>query len=469
MFTSGCTGALKLLSDSFPFTPDVTSLPSKDSKNVRQISTTSGAHEEIATHKKHVWYQGSEGDCITAPQEFWSSGQSVFCYLEDNHTSVVGMREVAARRGAGLACVTREDVLSSASNVTGVGGDTLKPGVGGDTLKPGVGGDTLKPGVGGDTLKPGVGGNTLKPEDIETAQCQKEDGSAGNNMFETRPHTSPDFTRRSDVYHLFAYPAQSNFSGHKYPLSWTRDVPSGGVVLRGMEGLLGAWLVLLDAAAYVPTSPLDLASFPAHFVTLSFYKMFGFPTGLGALLVRQDVTHLLHKDYYGGGTVLASISRKNFHIAKPQLHERLGDPKRGKKGGGRGAIFMEGGGVPYLWEGRGAIFMGGEGCHIYGGECHICGRGRGPYLWEGEGCHIYGRGGVPYLWRRVPYLWRRVPYLWEGEGAIFMGGEGCHIYGGECHIYGGECHICGRGRGPYLWEGEGCHICGRGRGCHICG
>ena len=335
VFTSGCTGALKLLSDSFPFTPDVTSLPSKDSKNVRQISTTSGAHEEIATHKKHVWYQGSEGDCITAPQEFWSSGQSVFCYLEDNHTSVVGMREVAARRGAGLACVTREDVLSSASNVTGVGGDTLKPGVGGDTLKPGVGGNTLKPGVGGDTLKPGVGGNTLKPgvggntlkpEDIETAQCQKEDGSAGNNMVETRPHTSPDFTRRSDVYHLFAYPAQSNFSGHKYPLSWTRDVPSGGVVLRGMEGLLGAWLVLLDAAAYVPTSPLDLASFPAHFVTLSFYKMFGFPTGLGALLVRHDVAHLLHKDYYGGGTVLASISRKNFHIAKPQLHERLGGP-----------------------------------------------------------------------------------------------------------------------------------------------
>jgi molybdenum cofactor sulfurtransferase len=47
------------------------------------------------------------------------------------------------------------------------------------------------------------------------------------------------------------------------------------------------WKILLDAAAFVPTQPLDLSVFPADFVTISFYKMLGFPTGLGALIVRS--------------------------------------------------------------------------------------------------------------------------------------------------------------------------------------
>lgn len=39
------------------------------------------------------------------------------------------------------------------------------------------------------------------------------------------------------------------------------------------------WFVLLDAASYVATNPLDLSVYPADFVAVSFYKMFGFPTG----------------------------------------------------------------------------------------------------------------------------------------------------------------------------------------------
>lgn len=32
------------------------------------------------------------------------------------------------------------------------------------------------------------------------------------------------------------------------------------------------WLVMVDAAAYVPTQPLDLSQVPVDFVDLSFYK-----------------------------------------------------------------------------------------------------------------------------------------------------------------------------------------------------
>jgi selenocysteine lyase/cysteine desulfurase len=90
---------------------------------------------------------------------------------------------------------------------------------------------------------------------------------------------------------LFAFPAQSNFSGVRHPLSWVRTAQARG------------YRVLLDAAAYVPTSRLSLAETPADFVALSFYKMFGYPTGVGALIVRRDAIPLLKRSYFGGGTV----------------------------------------------------------------------------------------------------------------------------------------------------------------------
>ena len=47
------------------------------------------------------------------------------------------------------------------------------------------------------------------------------------------------------------------------------------------------WDVLLDAAAFVPTNRLDLEAVQPDFVDVSFYKMFGYPTGVGCLLVRD--------------------------------------------------------------------------------------------------------------------------------------------------------------------------------------
>lgn len=55
------------------------------------------------------------------------------------------------------------------------------------------------------------------------------------------------------------------------------------------------YLVLLDAAAFLPTHSLDLTAHPADFVVASFYKMFGFPTGLGALVLRTELVPHLNK------------------------------------------------------------------------------------------------------------------------------------------------------------------------------
>ena len=226
VFTAGCTASLKLLAESFPWNagPSVT--------------------------KGNFTYTGDlTRDSVEVPVDH---RQSLFCCLEDNHTSVIGIREIALERGADVVCFREQDITQSNDSCINI---------------------------------------------------QKSD---------------------KKLCHLLAFPAQSNFSGRKYPLQWVNDIPSGKVVIKDLKWpiISGDLLILLDAASLVSTSPLDLTLFPAHFVTVSFYKMFGFPTGLGALLVRNDCADLLQKSYFGGGTVSASISKAKFHIPRPVLCER---------------------------------------------------------------------------------------------------------------------------------------------------
>ena len=104
---------------------------------------------------------------------------------------------------------------------------------------------------------------------------------------------------------LFAFPAQSNFSGVKHPLDLVDEAHAHG------------WHVLLDAAAYVPSNALDLRRVQPEFVTVSFYKMFGYPTGVGCLLIRRDALPILRRPWFAGGTVnFASVHAKR-HLLSP--------------------------------------------------------------------------------------------------------------------------------------------------------
>jgi len=104
---------------------------------------------------------------------------------------------------------------------------------------------------------------------------------------------------------LFAFPAQSNFSGVKHPLDLVAKARSKG------------WQVLLDAAAFVPTSPLDLSAVQPDFVALSFYKMFGHPTGVGALLIRREALPTLKRPWFAGGTVNFASVQGQAHVLSP--------------------------------------------------------------------------------------------------------------------------------------------------------
>ncbi|KFM23986.1 Molybdenum cofactor sulfurase [Auxenochlorella protothecoides] len=111
---------------------------------------------------------------------------------------------------------------------------------------------------------------------------------------------------------LFAFPMESNFHGVRYGLELVNAVQACAA-----DGEHPAWRVLLDAAKGAGTGPPDLAAHPADFVALSYYKLFGYPTGLGALLVRNDVLPLLRKTYFGGGAVGASAHDAPFHSLRP--------------------------------------------------------------------------------------------------------------------------------------------------------
>ncbi|OEK00290.1 hypothetical protein BFP97_01630 [Roseivirga sp. 4D4] len=110
---------------------------------------------------------------------------------------------------------------------------------------------------------------------------------------------------RRGLNKLFAFPAQSNVSGVKHDLSWISKAQEQG------------WDVLLDAAAFVPSDELDLQVYQPEFVSLSFYKIFGYPTGLGALLIKKTAYDKLQKPSFAGGTItIVSVQGDGHYLEK---------------------------------------------------------------------------------------------------------------------------------------------------------
>jgi selenocysteine lyase/cysteine desulfurase len=111
---------------------------------------------------------------------------------------------------------------------------------------------------------------------------------------------------------LVAFPAQSNFSGVQHPLDLVTKARALG------------FDVLLDIAAYIPSRALSLRQCPADFAALSFYKLFGYPTGLGALVARRDALSRLRRPWFAGGTVMYASVAADTHLLRPQ-HEGFED------------------------------------------------------------------------------------------------------------------------------------------------
>ncbi|BFU20793.1 molybdenum cofactor sulfurase, putative [Entamoeba histolytica HM-1:IMSS-B] len=109
------------------------------------------------------------------------------------------------------------------------------------------------------------------------------------------------------THHLIAFPGEDNFNGAKFPLDWICKINS-------LSNNKHKFHVLLDAAALVPSAKLDLTKYHPDFVSISFYKMFGFPTGVGCLIIKKEVAKELKISYFGGGTVVMAAADRDWKV-----------------------------------------------------------------------------------------------------------------------------------------------------------
>ncbi|CAB5392451.1 unnamed protein product [Rhizophagus irregularis] len=130
---------------------------------------------------------------------------------------------------------------------------------------------------------------------LETINPKNIQGVTENDVEEmiNNPPVNDESEDDEITYNLFAYPAQ----------------------------------FLLDAAAYVPSAQLSLADKETSpdFICLSFYKMFGFPTGLGALIIKSELNPILRKGYFGGGTTNSVVYDKTWQVFSEDIATRYED------------------------------------------------------------------------------------------------------------------------------------------------
>ncbi|QCD85590.1 molybdenum cofactor sulfurase isoform X3 [Vigna unguiculata] len=203
----------------------------------------------------------------------WNCSSS-FMYTMENHNSVLGIREYALGCGAAAIAVDIEE-----------------------------------------DIHPGITGETLTTK-MSLHQIQRRNVARSTEGEST-----------GDVYNLFAFPSECNFSGLRFGLDLVNIIKEDSSKILGISSVCknGQWMVLIDAAKGSATMPPDLSKYPADFVAISFYKLFGYPTGLGALIVRNDAATLLKKTYFSGGTVSASIADIDFVKRREGIEELFED------------------------------------------------------------------------------------------------------------------------------------------------
>jgi molybdenum cofactor sulfurtransferase len=274
---------------------------------LRHFNVGAATHEVVFTANASAALK-LVGECFP-----WDAGRSQFAYTVQNHNSVLGIREYAHQRGAAFAALdyaALQQELSTAAQA------------------------------------------------VAEAAALADAGTTA-----TASAAAADEAEEGESWSLFAFPGECNFSGQKLDLRLVQhfqqqrgrwqassagrpqvstgpgeqeragevavDGSGGGGGGGGGGGVGGGgttrWCVLLDAAKLAATSPLDLSTCLADFTCVSFYKMFGYPTGLGALIVRRERSALLQRCYFGGGTVGAAIADVRFHVPRSDLAGRLED------------------------------------------------------------------------------------------------------------------------------------------------
>lgn len=195
-----------------------------------------------------VWTSGATAALRLAAEALpWRAacGAAAFVHSRSNHTSALGMREYALAEGAEAVCVDIDAAEGAAPREVGAFRRALD--------------------------RPPTAGAEGKGESLA----------------------------------VFVLPAECNFSGTRY----TPEAAAAGKAYAAarVNGCERAFCVV-DAARAAGSGAFDLGAWhAADMVAVSLYKMVGYPTALGALLVRRHTAAaVLRTGFFGGGTIDAA-------------------------------------------------------------------------------------------------------------------------------------------------------------------
>ena len=138
--------------------------------------------------------------------------------------------------------------------------------------------------------------------------------------------TSSTFSENDDLTQvgasgLVVLPLQCNATGRRY----------SDLVKRVCRAKRNDTLVMVDAASYLSSSSrLDMLQVlpeeTPDMIAFSFYKIFGYPTGLGGLLVKASAApRLSNKTYFGGGTVDSVLAESRWTKPRKEFEARFED------------------------------------------------------------------------------------------------------------------------------------------------
>jgi len=238
-----------------------------------------------------VFTSGATGAVRLLAEGFPWSSASEFAYTRGNHTSVVGARGCAAAAGAKVSVV---DVVATDRDDDDENEHSWRVA---RTLE-------IVP------ESAGVYGPVNDDDDDDdTLVNDCESGDGAESLFRT--------------HCLFAYGAECNLTGER------RSPRVASTFIDGEGGHGGEstrrWWTLCDAAKAAALAPPDLGAPNApDFVALSYYKIFGYPSGVGALVARRSALALLRPAYFGGG-VAAGVDACEDFFARRRGPEGLED------------------------------------------------------------------------------------------------------------------------------------------------
>ncbi|KXS19396.1 hypothetical protein M427DRAFT_152418 [Gonapodya prolifera JEL478] len=335
IFTANATAALKLVAESIRWaTPDDIRRAQKSSSPNSTLTNESthsalnngSSRSTLTNGSTHSTKKRKSGPSLPSASRARPRGLSFF-HLRESHTSALGMREFVYQ----AAGVSSDDEDSGTDDDDRGGSSNGRENGHAANAWGGMDENKCRTHSQPATYPSGRGRVRAVSMDQIAAWCIHADAVVESQTepdATTPPNTATDTNAplhpAPSLFNLLSVPLQCNFSGRRTPPDLIRSLLLNPTAIPTLPTLTASHratttsisasastsappiptLILLDAAAHLSTHPLSLRHIPAHFAVLSFYKIFGCPDGLGALVVRNDALPVLWgKRYFGGGAV----------------------------------------------------------------------------------------------------------------------------------------------------------------------